>query len=651
MFKRSLVFALCLILVITLVSVVPVEAQSLPELDTQMFNLISVLYSAQKQMSMGVEPDGLFVDIISFLEGLKTTALARGEASNPDVIELIQVADKIISNFKSPKKEKLVKYMDELKAAFSVPNVQPHSIPTLESYMEKKNFMLSFDSKVIGIGREVFNAKQILLIAEQHRLQGTVDEQIINELIMFFRMLEETVLAVGGETDPEVFDLVHMADKFFNAIEMPNKASLLQTISQIKRSLAVPSVALASVPTIEEYFLRDNFDKLFKAFGKNYPHRLSTFSAIKDIEFLKDYKVTGPDKEGIYMVSNGDMHGFYSVESRKLIVPIIYDNTVALGFISKGVFFDENGLVCYSSNEYYGAINKKGEVVIPPISQMPLDFREGLSYFFDLNDKAGFVDISGNIVIKPQYEAVSSFYDGLAIAAYNSDVGMGMINKKGEIIIPMKYHDFLDYSEGFLGVRIGEKWGYVDEMGREVTPIIYDEVYSFENGRAVVVKDGRAYEISKDDLDITPPKVVSKVAQPSSSSLYVNDKLVFFEAYTIEGNNYFKLRDLAMAINGTEKQFSVGWDGTNNAIGLGRGQAYVAVGGELTPGSHRGSITAVLSNSKIFLDGKEVNLTAYTINGNNYFKLRDVGRLFNFGVEWNGVKNTIAIDTKKDYKD
>jgi len=60
-----------------------------------------------------------------------------------------------------------------------------------------------------------------------------------------------------------------------------------------------------------------------------------------------------------------------------------------------------------------------------------------------------------------------------------------------------------------------------------------------------------------------------------------------------------------------------------------------------------GSQQAVPTKSKIFLDYEEVQLTAYNIGGNNYFKLRDLGRVFDFGVEWDGARNTIGIDTSK----
>ena len=55
--------------------------------------------------------------------------------------------------------------------------------------------------------------------------------------------------------------------------------------------------------------------------------------------------------------------------------------------------------------------------------------------------------------------------------------------------------------------------------------------------------------------------------------------------------------------------------------------------------------------SKVYINGKEVQFTAYNIDGYNYFKLRDIGKALNFGVLWDGANNTIRIDTTEDYKD
>lgn len=137
-------------------------------------------------------------------------------------------------------------------------------------------------------------------------------------------------------------------------------------------------------------------------------------------------------------------------------------------------------------------------------------------------------------------------------------------------------------------------------------------------------------------------------ANPTNSKVTVNGKQVSFDAYNINNNNYFKLRDVAQIIRGTDKQFNVTWDGTKNAINLISNTAYKTVGGELKSGDGKVK-NATLSTSTIYKDGSQVSLTAYNINDNNYFKLRDLGEAFNFDVSWDGVNNTVVVDTSKGY--
>lgn len=48
-------------------------------------------------------------------------------------------------------------------------------------------------------------------------------------------------------------------------------------------------------------------------------------------------------------------------------------------------------------------------------------------------------------------------------------------------------------------------------------------------------------------------------------------------------------------------------------------------------------LTAVHSTHQFYLDGEQIELEAYVINGNNYVKLADVGRALDFNVYWDGV--------------
>lgn len=62
-------------------------------------------------------------------------------------------------------------------------------------------------------------------------------------------------------------------------------------------------------------------------------------------------------------------------------------------------------------------------------------------------------------------------------------------------------------------------------------------------------------------------------------------------------------------------------------------------------------ILATPSTHAITVDDVPVSVKAYTINGSNYFKLRDIAALVDFGVNWNQSTRTIEIDTKSYYSE
>ena len=61
------------------------------------------------------------------------------------------------------------------------------------------------------------------------------------------------------------------------------------------------------------------------------------------------------------------------------------------------------------------------------------------------------------------------------------------------------------------------------------------------------------------------------------------------------------------------------------------------------------SLKVTLSTNRILVDGQEVRLTAYNINGNNYVMLRDVGRTVGFNVCWDSDAKCVQVESKKPY--
>ena len=181
----------------------------------------------------------------------------------------------------------------------------------------------------------------------------------------------------------------------------------------------------------------------------------------------------------------------------------------------------------------------------------------------------------------------------------------------------------------------------------------YEEGVSLEGKSAFAIIE--SLPISSIAIENEIPDSVSPtlqtVATPTASTVFVNGEDTPFDAYLINGNNYFKLRDLAFVLSGTEKQFNVGWDGEADAISLTSGEAYEPVGGEMEASTVTGDRTAIPTTSAIYLDGELVEFAAYTIGDNNYFKLRDIMQAFDVFVGWDEETSTIALDTSESYTD
>ena len=72
----------------------------------------------------------------------------------------------------------------------------------------------------------------------------------------------------------------------------------------------------------------------------------------------------------------------------------------------------------------------------------------------------------------------------------------GFVNIIGKEVIPCIYDYALSFSEGLASVRLNGKWGFIDKTGKEVIPCIYDYAKSFSNGIAWVKLNGEGYYIN-----------------------------------------------------------------------------------------------------------------------------------------------------------
>ena len=122
----------------------------------------------------------------------------------------------------------------------------------------------------------------------------------------------------------------------------------------------------------------------------------------------------------------------------------------------------------------------------------------------------------------------------------------------------------------------------------------------------------------------------------------LQDKL---EIYNINGENYFKIRDLAALLTGTGAQFNVDYDAATRTIKVTTGEAYEPLSTDLAKEYTNKAASCVKSNKTIEVNGEAIEITSYAFGGHNFFRLRSLGEALGFGVDWDASTRTMLVTT------
>ncbi|MBP5166019.1 MAG: metallophosphoesterase [Oscillospiraceae bacterium] len=140
--------------------------------------------------------------------------------------------------------------------------------------------------------------------------------------------------------------------------------------------------------------------------------------------------------------------------------------------------------------------------------------------------------------------------------------------------------------------------------------------------------------------------VVEKPAcMVSNQAVTLDGEEVQIAHYNVNGNNYFKLRDLACILNGTAYQYNVGYDRESRTVIVTTGEGYNALNTDMLIGDDRSS-TCVVSNQPVSVNGETVAVRAYNIGGENYVRLRDLAEYIGCGVDYDAATRTAQIFTR-----
>ena len=152
----------------------------------------------------------------------------------------------------------------------------------------------------------------------------------------------------------------------------------------------------------------------------------------------------------------------------------------------------------------WGYINKTGDVVIRPVFRATCLFHEGLAAVQPGAVGWGYINKTGKLVVPADYHSAKAFSEGLApVIPIEKLNGWGYINSKGELVIAPQYSEAEPFSEGLAAVKVADKhWGFIDHEGRLVLTANYQEARPFSEGLATVQMNGRWGYINKHGMQV-----------------------------------------------------------------------------------------------------------------------------------------------------
>jgi hypothetical protein len=254
----------------------------------------------------------------------------------------------------------------------------------------------------------------------------------------------------------------------------------------------------------------------------------------------KSYSFISPFQEGraVFQITDKDgkiVYGYLDLNGKE-VIPAKYQYAFD--------FNEGRGLVQVKEKEY-ALIDLNGKQLHTfPYEQMN-GYSEGLlSFQKTYQDKAGYVDEAGKVVIEPKFGMALPFQDGRAVVNASTDYKneFGLIDKNGVYIIPPKYNDIniLGGNRASVGKAINAAEPYLGSVfaiadtqsGKLLTDFIYSNVNDFQDSYSSVTQEETSFFITKKGTRATGLPVIRGIGTltlaGSIIKAFVDQRLTYY---------------------------------------------------------------------------------------------------------------------------
>ena len=151
-----------------------------------------------------------------------------------------------------------------------------------------------------------------------------------------------------------------------------------------------------------------------------------------------------------------------------------------------------------------------------------------------------------------------------------------------------------------------------------------------------------AKEVKEKVKEEVKKEKVRKV-KATTQKVRLDDKDVVIYGYNIDGENYFKLRDVAAVLKDSKVKFGVEYK--DGLVTLTKGADYKVL--DTDQKEVKAESEAMLTNDKVKVGETDLTAKAFKIDGNNYYRVRDLGKALDFGVDYDEEANTVILSSEK----
>ncbi len=141
-------------------------------------------------------------------------------------------------------------------------------------------------------------------------------------------------------------------------------------------------------------------------------------------------------------------------------------------------------------------------------SSISSNYKENLHTPFTVMTEQNYIGSKEKIILPynqgMEYEKIYELSEGMARVKIGGKYGY--LNDWGNLTIPPQFDDALNFSEELAGVKIGEKWGYIDKSGKITIELQFKEAGNFSEGLAVVKIDEKYGYINKFGIIVIEPQ-------------------------------------------------------------------------------------------------------------------------------------------------